>query len=282
MFRTKNLNVLGLNSNASDDDIKKAYHSIALKNHPDKTSNLEKNEKDKCEKIFKESSEAYKKLMDNNLMDELNDINIEDFGFGFDNNENLKDYFNMFSGVASNLFKNYNSVRSLLKTNVKVSYYDLIHKRKFEENVNIYGLTVNVSVDCDKFPEQIIEKDINGIKVNIMIIFQLESDNNYNHIIKNNGKVDLIYNIGINHYQYYKGFKYTFSHIDGDDVKIKVDEMNDNNIIKKKRGLNGGNLIIKINLINPKKENISNISKEEYNVLISYLDKLNTKVYKDK
>ena len=282
MFRTKNLNVLGLNSNASDDDIKKAYHSIALKNHPDKTSNLEKNEKDKCEKIFKESSEAYKKLMDNNLMDELNDINIEDFGFGFDNNENLKDYFNMFSGVASNLFKNYNSVRSLLKTNVKVSYYDLIHKRKFEENVNIYGLTVNVSVDCDKFPEQIIEKDINGIKVNIMIIFELESDNNYNHIIKNNGKVDLIYNIGINHYQYYKGFKYTFSHIDGYDVKIKVDEMNDNNIIKKKRGLNGGNLIIKINLINPKKENISNISKEEYNVLISCLDKLNTKVYKDK
>lgn len=282
MFRTKNLNVLGLNSNASDDDIKKAYHSIALKNHPDKTSNLEKNEKDKCEKIFKESSEAYKKLMDNNLMDELNDINIEDFGFGFDNNENLKDYFNMFSGVASNLFKNYNSVRSLLKTNVKVSYYDLIHKRKFEENVNIYGLTVNVSVDCDKFPEQIIEKDINGIKVNIMIIFELESNNNYNHIIKNNGKVDLIYNIGINHYQYYKGFKYTFSHIDGDDVKIKVDEMNDNNIIKKKRGLNGGNLIIKINLINPKKENISNISKEEYNVLINYLDKLNTKVYKDK
>jgi len=282
MFRTKNLNILGLNSNASDDDIKKAYHSIALKNHPDKTSNLEESEKNKCEKIFKESSEAYKKLIDNNIMDELNDMNMEDFGFGFDNNENLKDYFNMFSGVASNLFKNYNSVRSLLKTNVKVSYYDLIHKRKFEENVNIYGLTVNVSVDCDKFPEQIIEKDINGIKVNIMIIFELESDNNYNHIIKNNGKVDLIYNIGISHYQYYKGFKYIFNHIDGDDVKIKVNEMNDDNIIKKKRGLNGGNLIIKINLINPKKENISNISKEEYNVLISYLDKLNTKVYKDK
>lgn len=282
MFRTKNLNILGLNSNASDDDIKKAYHSIALKNHPDKTSNLEESEKNKCEKIFKESSEAYKKLIDNNIMDELNNMNMEDFGFDFDNNENFKDYFNMFSGVASNLFKNYNSVKSLLKTNVKVSYYDLIHKRKFEENVNIYGLTVNVSVDCDKFPEQIIEKDINGIKVNIMIIFELESDNNYNHIIKNNGKVDLIYNIGINHYQYYKGFKYIFSHIDGNDVKIKVDEMNDNNIIKKKRGLNGGNLIIKINLINPKKENISNISKEEYNVLISYLDKLNNKVYKDK
>lgn len=280
MFRTKNLNILGLNSNASDDDIKKAYHSIALKNHPDKTSNLEKNEKDNCEKIFKESSEAYNKLINNNIMDELNDINMEDFGF--DNNENLKDYFNMFSGVASNLFKNYNSIRSLLKTNVKVSYYDLIHKRKFEENVNIYGLTISVNVDCNKFPKQIIEKDINGIKVNIMINFELESDNNYNHIIKNNGKVDLIYNIGINHYQYYKGFKYIFSHIDGNDVKIKVNEMDDNNIIKKNRGLNGGNLIIKINLINPKKENISNISKEEYNVLISYLDKLNTKVYKDK
>ena len=100
MFRTKNLNILGLNSNASDDDIKKAYHSIALKNHPDKTSNLEESEKNKCEKIFKESSEAYKKLIDNNIMDELNNMNMEDFGFDFDNNENFKDYFNMFSGVA--------------------------------------------------------------------------------------------------------------------------------------------------------------------------------------
>jgi DnaJ-class molecular chaperone len=299
MFRTKYLNILGLEKNASDDDIKKAYHTIALKNHPDKTQNLDKDEKEKCEKKFKDASDAYHKLLNNNIMDELNDLNMNDFNmndfnmndfdmndfgfdFGFENNDSFKNYFNMFSGVASNLFKNYNNVRSLLKTNITISYYDIIHKRKFDENVNVYGLKVNVNIDCSKFPEQIIEKEINGIKFNILINFKLESDNNYDHIIKKNGKVDLIYNIGINHYQFYKGFKYEFGHIDGENVKIKVDKMNDNDIIKKNRGLNGGKLIIKINIINPKKDNISNISKEDYNVLISLLNKLNNKVYKDK
>jgi len=296
MDKQQCLDLLGLNESATEADIKKAYKTIALKTHPDKLGDLDEDERKEKELQFKEVSEAYKRLLDNNFSDVFDDIFGGDgmesmFGgdgiasmFGGDGMASMfggVDNIKMFSGMANKLFQS-QSFQSIFKTSIKITYYDLIHKRKFEENVNIYGLTVNVSVDCDKFPEQIIEKDINGIKVNIMIIFQLESDNNYNHIIKNNGKVDLIYNIGINHYQYYKGFKYTFSHIDGDDVKIKVDEMNDNNIIKKKRGLNGGNLIIKINLINPKKENISNISKEEYNVLISYLDKLNTKVYKDK
>jgi len=50
--------VLGINKNASKNEIKMAYRNIAIKNHPDKNhGNTE------AEKVFKEASEAYENIM---------------------------------------------------------------------------------------------------------------------------------------------------------------------------------------------------------------------------
>src|SRR3989338_5778142 len=53
--------VLGVSRNASADEIKKAYRNLALKYHPDRVSADRKKE---AEERFKEISEAYEVLID--------------------------------------------------------------------------------------------------------------------------------------------------------------------------------------------------------------------------
>jgi molecular chaperone DnaJ len=58
-LKTDYYEVLGVNHNASGDDLKSAYRKLALKYHP------ERNPGDKAaEENFKEASEAYKVLRD--------------------------------------------------------------------------------------------------------------------------------------------------------------------------------------------------------------------------
>lgn len=56
-------NILGLQKNASDDDIKKAYRKLASKYHPDKYQDGD-SEKAEAEEKFKEAKEAYETLSD--------------------------------------------------------------------------------------------------------------------------------------------------------------------------------------------------------------------------
>ena len=53
--------VLGVNKDASDDEIKKAYKKMAIKYHPDRNPGDKK-----AEEMFKEAAEAYDVLRDAN------------------------------------------------------------------------------------------------------------------------------------------------------------------------------------------------------------------------
>ena len=55
---------LGINRNASDEDIKRAYRKLAMKYHPDRIKNKSTEEKSEAEEKFKEISSANDILSD--------------------------------------------------------------------------------------------------------------------------------------------------------------------------------------------------------------------------
>jgi len=56
--------LLGLSSDATEDEIRKAYRKLALKHHPDRHTSSSEEEKAKAEKEFKNVAEAYEVLSD--------------------------------------------------------------------------------------------------------------------------------------------------------------------------------------------------------------------------
>tara|TARA_B100000287_G_scaffold374320_1_gene374064 strand:+ start:26 stop:526 length:501 start_codon:yes stop_codon:yes gene_type:complete len=67
---------LGLQDNASDDEVKKAYKKLAIKYHPDKQANKSDEEKAEAEKNFKIIAEAYEILTNKNKYKQNNFNNI--------------------------------------------------------------------------------------------------------------------------------------------------------------------------------------------------------------
>lgn len=98
--------VLGVQKNASKDEIKKGYRKLAVQYHPDK------NPGDKtAEEKFKEATEAYEVLYDDQkrqIYDQYGHAGLEGMGAGqgFDPSafQGFEDIFGDFSGIFENLF----------------------------------------------------------------------------------------------------------------------------------------------------------------------------------
>lgn len=100
---------LGINSNASDDDIKKAYKQMCLKWHPDKAPQNDKKKKEEFDKMFKNIKEAYNILSNpskrdayDNPYDDIDDSN----GINFDkySKGSRKKEFTFGAGGMNDLF----------------------------------------------------------------------------------------------------------------------------------------------------------------------------------
>ncbi len=81
--------ILGVQRNATEDDIKKAYRKLALEWHPDRWVNKSEDERKMAEDKFKEMTEAYETLSDPAKRSQYDGntgssgFNFGGFGFGF-------------------------------------------------------------------------------------------------------------------------------------------------------------------------------------------------------
>ena len=89
--------VLGVDKNASEDEIKKAYRKLAIKYHPDKNPD-DKNAEEK----FKEAAEAYDVLHDPNKRKQYDQFGFDGpagMGGGFGGGMDMDDIFSMFGDI---------------------------------------------------------------------------------------------------------------------------------------------------------------------------------------
>jgi curved DNA-binding protein len=143
--------ILGVEKNASQDEIKKAFRKGAMKHHPDKGGD---------EKKFKEMNEAYAVLSDENKKSQYYQFGSTDgagfggpggFDFsGFQNGQNvdfdLGDIFNQFFGGRAQRQRKGANVQvdvdldfkeSVVGTKKKVSFYKNKSKEKTQLEINI-------------------------------------------------------------------------------------------------------------------------------------------------
>lgn len=77
--------ILGIDKKATAEEIKKSYHKLSLKWHPDKWGGKTDKEKKEAEEKFKDISEAYSILSDENKRKQYDMFGTVDFNGSFDN-----------------------------------------------------------------------------------------------------------------------------------------------------------------------------------------------------
>tara|TARA_Y100000590_G_C15632020_1_gene981547 strand:- start:31 stop:1092 length:1062 start_codon:yes stop_codon:yes gene_type:complete len=135
--------VLGINKNASKDEIKKSYRKIAMKYHPDK------NPGDKsAEEKFKKAAEAYSVLSDDAKKSNYDQFGTADVsgGFGRGGGINVNDIFNSFFG-KDDPFGNPFSRRGRKKYKNKGSDIQIRIPVTFEQSYHGDNITINVKCD---------------------------------------------------------------------------------------------------------------------------------------
>ena len=131
-------NILGIDKQATVDEIKKSYRKLSLKWHPDKWANKSNKEKKEAEEKFKNIAEAYSVLSDKNKRKEYDLFGtVDSSSFNSRNFDPFEMFKNMDMGNFGgfNPFGNFKKQKmvnkgSSIKFNVKITLEELYNNSK--------------------------------------------------------------------------------------------------------------------------------------------------------
>jgi DnaJ-class molecular chaperone len=260
---------LGLPNNASKEEIKKKYKSIALTCHPDKLLNIkDENEKNKKIEKFKNATIAYKKIINNEIcLDDLEDFENFDWSKNFFNMFNEEDA-NIFMNIASNFINNKIYPKTYYKPPVSkkiikheitfnVSYNEV--KYNLKKKLRLFLINIKepifIEVYCGNYPvSNKIYIDDNDNEHEIIINLVFKENEKYYHEIDND-IINLITDLEINLLEHITGCKKIIKYIDKKDIEISIEPFSENKIVLDELGIIGGKLIVNLRIKPLSKEN---------------------------
>lgn len=146
--------VLGISRDASEVEVKKAYHKLALKYHPDRYAGKPESEKKAAEEKFKEINEAHSVLSDQEKRK-----NYDQFGHaaeGFQSTGGFEGFGEGPSSVFEDLFRgifgDHSQRKSTSETNERQSHKgkDILIKLTLSFKESVLGTKRKIILDLDK------------------------------------------------------------------------------------------------------------------------------------
>ena len=120
--------ILGVDKNASEDEIKKSYKKLAIQFHPDKFATESEEKKKEAEEKFKEINEAYSVLSDKEKRAQYDNPQPEGFGW------NPFGGFNPFAAQQQQRVNIGTDIRINVHVSIEEAYNGILKKIKFKRH----------------------------------------------------------------------------------------------------------------------------------------------------
>ncbi|MEM5877376.1 MAG: DnaJ domain-containing protein [Candidatus Aenigmatarchaeota archaeon] len=242
--------ILGIDKNATEEEIKKAYKRLAKKYHPDVSKEPDAEEK------FKEIQEAYDTLIDPVKRRQYDNMGSyfgerywggnakgdEEFIFGNDIfNEFIRksmdfdfDFiFGKRGGSSGNFYKKH-------RININMSLHELWNGTVLD--LRNFGINKQLEIPKQTVPNTILRLELS--KSDILEIVLIAQD--YKNFLFDSGR--LFYIIEAPFYMKYVDYIYDIEHLDGTSFNVKINKTTENEITKviKGKGFKGADLFVKV------------------------------------
>lgn len=144
--------ILNVSRNSTDQEIKEAYHKLALKYHPDRNIN----NKEHAEAMFKKINSAYTRILNKNNL-----FNTFEYGFKYENifNDSLN-FSNLLNNFRNMKKKGFENITSNLVKELGF-FYEYYHEKNMS-NVSQHTDNININANIELFDiYNSIPKEIN-------------------------------------------------------------------------------------------------------------------------